>query len=159
DKFHTGLQRGLDYLEIESNGRELARKARVWLEERERNHPTKPLFVWMHILEPHNWTVASGEGRNDNERRQVYDRSLSASDAMLGELMNAFSHRAPARAPIVIVTADHGEGLGEHGHPYHSTDLYDSQTHVPLVIAGPGIKSGRVAETVSLVDLVPTVLE
>jgi arylsulfatase A-like enzyme len=157
--FHTGLQRGLDYLEIESNGHELARKARVWVEERERGHPDKPLFIWMHILEPHNWTVASGEGRNDQERKQFYDRSLSASDAMLGELLNAFSHRAPAKAPIVIVTADHGEGLGEHGHPYHSTDLYDSQTHVPLVMAGPGIKPGHIAETVSLVDLVPTVLE
>ena len=48
----------------------------------------------------------------------------------------------------MIVTADHGEALGEHGQPYHSTDLYNSQIHVPLVIAGPGIRPGRVAETV-----------
>jgi arylsulfatase A-like enzyme len=61
--------------------------------------------------------------------------------------------------PIVIVTADHGESLGEHGHPYHSTDLYDAQIRVPLIIAGPGIPALRVPETVSLTDLVPTVLE
>nr|HEX4318347.1 sulfatase [Kofleriaceae bacterium] len=158
-EFHTGLQRGLEHLEIVPNGPELAKRAREWLEERDRTHPQKPLFLWMHILEPHNWTVASGEGRNDSERRRFYDRSLSQSDAMLGEVLNAFSHRDPGKAPIVIVTADHGEALGEHGHPYHSTDLYDSQTHVPLVIAGPGIPQHRVDETVSLIDLVPTILE
>jgi choline-sulfatase len=61
--------------------------------------------------------------------------------------------------PIVIVTADHGEALGEHGQPFHSTDLYNSQIRVPFVIAGPGIKPQHIAETVSVTDLVPTVLE
>ena len=69
---------------------------------------------------------------------------------MLAEVLTAFAHRAPDRAPIVIVTADHGEALGEHGQPFHSTDLYDSQIRVPLVIAGPGIKPQHVTETVSL---------
>jgi arylsulfatase A-like enzyme len=59
----------------------------------------------------------------------------------------------------VIVTADHGEGLGEHGHPFHSTDLFNSQLRVPLVIAGPSIAHSRVSETVSLTDLAPTVLQ
>jgi len=59
----------------------------------------------------------------------------------------------------VIVTADHGEALGDHGAPYHSTDLYNSNLHVPLVIAGPGIRPQRVPEAVSGTDLVPTVLE
>ena len=160
-EFHTGLQRGLQHLEIEPAGIELAKHAREWIEARDRQPGAHaPLFLWMHILEPHNWTLATGEGRTDDERRRFYDRSLVASDAMLAEILNAFSHRPSGRAPIVIVTADHGEGLGEHGHPYHSTDLYDSQTHVPLVMAGPGIKPGlRISETVSLVDLVPTVME
>ena len=59
----------------------------------------------------------------------------------------------------MIVSADHGEALGEHGQMFHSTDLYDSQIRVPLVIAGPGIKPGHVPETVSLTDLTPTVLD
>ena len=157
--FHTGLDRGLQHLEVEPNGLALARRARAWLDEREK-HPTgRPLFLWMHILEPHNWQSASGEPHNDDDRRKFYDRSLAASDTMLVELLGAFSHRAPDQTPIIIVSADHGEGLGDHGQPYHSTDLYDSQIHVPLVIAGPGIKPGRVEETVSLNDLTPTLLE
>jgi arylsulfatase A-like enzyme len=78
---------------------------------------------------------------------------------MMVELLGAFSARPPEHAPIVIVSADHGEGLGDHGQPYHSTDLYNSQIRVPLVIAGPGIRPGRVTETVSLTDLAPSILD
>ena len=156
---HTGLDRGLEHLEVEPNGLALARRARAWLDEREKHPTNKPLFLWMHILEPHNWVAAYGEPRTDDERRRNYDRALAASDTMLTELLGAFAQRAPERAPIVIVSADHGEGLGDHNQPFHSTDLYDSQTHVPLVIAGPGIRRGRVSETVSLTDLTPTLLD
>ncbi len=159
DAAHRPRSRARAPLEVEPNGLALAHRARAWLEQRE-HHPTnKPLFLWMHILEPHNWVAAYGEPRNDDERRRNYDRALAASDTMLAELLGAFSQRAPDRAPIVIVSADHGEALGDHNQPFHSTDLYDSQTHVPLVIAGPGIRRGRIPETVSLTDLTPTLLD
>jgi arylsulfatase A-like enzyme len=157
--FHTGLERGLSHLEIESSGPALAAKARAWLETREQKPGQPPLFVWMHILEPHNWTQTGGEPRSESDRRTFYDRSLAASDQMVVDVLSAFRHRSPEHNPIVIVTADHGEALGEHGQPYHSTDLYNSQIRVPLVIAGAGIQAGRITETVSLTDLVPTVLE
>src|SRR5262249_47282124 len=92
-------------------------------------------------------------------RNASYDRMLAASDQMVADVLGAFAHRAPERMPIVIVTADHGESLGEHGHPYHSTDLYDAQIRVPLVIAGPGIAAQRIGETVRLTALVPPALE
>ena len=157
----TGLARGLEHLEIEprENGLLLARMARKWLETREASGDHAPLFLWMHLLEPHNWQQTSGEPRNDDERRRYYDRTLAASDRMLGELLQSFANRPADRQPIIIVTADHGEALGDHGQPFHSTDLYDSQIHVPLVIAGPGIAHGRIPETVSLTDLTPTILE
>ncbi|HMG20831.1 MAG TPA: sulfatase [Kofleriaceae bacterium] len=158
--FHTGLERGLGHLEIEPHGPTLAHRARFWLDQRERR-PGAPLFLWMHILEPHNWTIGAGgpEVRGDADRRGAYDRALAASDQMVAEVLDAFARRSPERMPIVIITADHGESLGEHGHPYHSTDLYDAQIRVPLVIGGPGLAARRIPETVSLTDLVPTVLE
>lgn len=159
EDMHTGLARGLEHVEIEPNGLALARRAQVWLEEREKHPGRRPLFLWMHILEPHNWAVANGDPVAEDARRKVYDKTLTLADSMLTELRSSFASRAPDKAPIVIVTADHGEGLGEHGQVYHSTDLYDSQTHVPLVIAGPGIKSQRIQETVSLTELTPSLLE
>ena len=158
-EMHTGLARGLQHLEMEANGLALARRARAWLDERAKRPHDKPLFLWMHILEPHNWAVASGDPIVDDARRKLYDRTLAQSDQMLAELLAPFADVAPDKAPIVIVSADHGEGLGEHGQVFHSTDLYNSQTHVPLVIAGPGVKPQRVTETVSLTDLTPSLLE
>jgi hypothetical protein len=156
----TGLSRGLAHLHIEQNGQRLAKAARAWLDQRERTKPTKPLFLWMHILEPHNWTGGVTEPTTLADRHRMYDRSLTAADGVMREVVGAFTERAPALAPIFVVTADHGEGLGDHGAPYHSTDLYNSQIRVPFVITGPGIKPGnRVAETVSLTDITPTLVE
>ncbi|HET7500890.1 MAG TPA: sulfatase [Kofleriaceae bacterium] len=157
--FHTGLERGLVHLEIEPRGSVLGRSAHGWIDAREQRAGQPPLFVWMHVLEPHNWAQVAGDMRSEADRARSYDRALTASDQAVQEVVSAFARRSPDRMPIVIVTADHGEALGEHGQPYHSTDLYDSQIRVPLVIAGPGIRAGHVPETVSVTDLVPTVLE
>ena len=155
----TGLQRGLEHLVIEPNGRSLGQTARNWLQAREKRPGNRPLFLWMHILEPHNWEIVGGPWHEESERQKLYNRSLEISDAILMDVMSGFSDRAPDKAPIVIVTADHGEALGEHNQPNHSTDLYNSQIRVPLVIAGPGIKPSRVMESVSLTDLVPTIVD
>ena len=157
--FHTGLEHGLEHLEIDHSGLALARKARDWLARRELTHPEQPLFMWMHVLEPHNWTNFGPQAHTEAERTATYDRALAACDTMLKDVLSAFEHRPPDEWPIIVVTADHGEGLGEHGHPYHSTDLYNSQLRVPLVIAGPSIPHATIEETVSLTDLAPTILE
>lgn len=159
EESHTGLSRGLDHLVIEKNGARLAQLAKVWLEEREVKRTSKPLFVYMHVLDPHNWAGSGDPPLDLAIRLRMYDRTLTAADKMIADVVGAFRNRDPAHAPIVIVTADHGEALGDHGEPFHSTDLYNSQIHVPLVIAGPGITTARIPETVSLTDLAPTVLE
>jgi arylsulfatase A-like enzyme len=148
----TGLARGFQHVEIDRSGPGLARRARTYLASRDAHPDGTPLLVWMHILEPRE---AAGTD-NDAER---YDRSLTAADAALGALLAGFANRPPASAPIVIVTSGHGEALGDHRQPTHATDLYDAQIQVPLVVAGPAIHPGRIAETVSLTDLVPTVLD
>ncbi len=159
ERAKTGLQRGLAHVEIDHDGLALSKLASTWLAAREATHPTRPLFVWMHILEPHNWTTLAAEPSDPGDRSRLYDRSLASCDPMLAALLSPFAGRSPDRAPIIIVTADHGEALGDHGSAYHSTDLYNSQTRVPLVIAGPGIPRQRVTETVSLTGLTPTIVE
>ena len=67
---------------------------------------------------------------------------------------------ATSKGGLVIMTADHGESLGEHGEPEHGIFVYDSTLRVPLVIAGPGIRAGqRIPQQVRHVDIAPTVLE
>jgi arylsulfatase A-like enzyme len=158
---HTGLGRGLAHLEVETtnDGTKIAADAKAWLTRRLAGHPTRPLFVWMHLLEPHNWFIGQPEAHNDAERRTTYDRSLAAVDKMIAEVLAPYAAVPADQQPIVVVTADHGEGLGDHGAPFHSSDLYNSQLHVPLIIAGPGISPLRLNEVVSLTDLVPTLVE
>ena len=61
---------------------------------------------------------------------------------------------------LVIVVSDHGEGLGDHGEEWHTYFVYDSTVRVPLILNHPSLSaSKRVPEVVSLVDIVPTVLE
>lgn len=159
EKARTGLSRGLEHLEIERSGAKLAERARTWIEAREKRPDKKPLFVWMHVLEPHNWSGGGSEPADFDLRRKLYDRSLFAADKMVADLLGAFANRIPESAPIVVITADHGEALGDHNEPNHSTDLYNSQIRVPFVVVGPGIRTGHLVETVSLTDLSPTLVE
>jgi arylsulfatase A-like enzyme len=155
-----GINRGIDHLHIDPPGQNLAAAARAWIEERDKAPgPHKPLFVWVHFIEVHNWNGDNPDAKIDEGKRHQYDAVLGQVDRFLGDMLVAFNARPPEQQPIIVVTADHGEGLGDHGASYHSTDLYDSQTHVPLVITGPMIKPRRVAEPVQLVDLAPTLLE
>jgi len=154
-----GINRGLDHLYINESGKALAEAAQHWLEARDAKQPRRPLFMWMHFIEVHNWNGDHPNAHIGDAERKRYDRTLAEVDHYLGMVVSAFADRPPGHGPIFVVTADHGEGLGDHGAPYHSSDLYDSQIHVPLVIAGPGVKPRHVAEPVSLVDLAPTMLD
>ena len=135
------------------NGLALARMPAPGSTAREHADRPKPLFLWMHVLEPHGWQRGRRRAAQRRGAQRIYDRSLAAADALPRRAARRVSHAPARQAPIVIVTADHGEALGDHGQPYHSTDLYDSQIQVPLVIAGPASSPARIPETVSLTDL------
>ncbi|HSF20328.1 MAG TPA: sulfatase [Vicinamibacteria bacterium] len=90
--------------------------------------------------------------------RAHYDAGIAYTDQQLGRLLNKLS--AANVEPLVVLTSDHGEMLGEHGLAGHYT-LYEENLMVPLIIQFPG---GRGAGTVvrrqtSLVDVTPTILD
>ena len=155
-----GINRGLDHLYINESGRTLAEAARAWLEERDSTHPRRPLFMWMHFIEVHNWNGDHPHPQFTDADRKRYDRVLSEVDHYLGTVVTAFAQRPPGEQPIIVITADHGEGLGDHGVPYHSDGMYDSQIHVPA--GHRRARASRPATSTSrssLVDLAPTMLD
>jgi arylsulfatase A-like enzyme len=93
--------------------------------------------------------------------RDAYDDCIAALDEQLGHLFDALRRRDLFRNTLIIVTADHGESLGERGFYGHAMSLYRPEVAVPLLILGPsGVPKGRViGETVSLRDLPATVLD
>jgi len=158
----TGYSRGLQHVTIDPDGDVITGHAVEWLRKRYGAPQQRPAFTWLHFIEPHNWMKRKDGGTvstaKDSKTRR-YDKALSEVDEYLKELVAAIDAIPEARRPILVITSDHGEGLGDHGSPYHSSDLYDTQVHVPLVVVGPGITPHRVAETVSLTDLAPTLLD
>lgn len=87
-----------------------------------------------------------------------YDAAIHAWDQAFGEWMARLEARAPERAPIVCVIADHGEEFVEHGGWNHGETLYAEQLSVPWILRLPGRAPGRVDAPVSLIDVAPTLL-
>jgi tetratricopeptide (TPR) repeat protein len=117
----------------------------------------EPYFLWVHYFDPHQHydPPAPFAVRYPDD---PYQGEIASVDFELGRLLAAVD--GAARKSIVVVVADHGESLGEHGERTHGIFTYRSTLSVPFLIAGPGIPAGRVvAEPVSIVDLAPTLAE
>jgi len=111
-----------------------------------------PAFLLVHYFDVHAYYdpppafAARHPGR-------PYDGEIAYVDHELGRLLEGLRDRDP----WVVVVADHGEGLHEHGEAEHGFLLYQSTLHVPVILAGPGIPAGaRRDQAVSLVDVAPT---
>jgi arylsulfatase A-like enzyme len=91
----------------------------------------------------------------------AYDNGLAAIDDRLGELLDDLRRRGVLERTIVVVTADHGEGFGEHGLFDHGESLYRTEVRVPLLIALPsGEAAGRIVDRfVSLRDIPATIAD
>ncbi|NUN53608.1 MAG: sulfatase, partial [Planctomycetaceae bacterium] len=90
-----------------------------------------------------------------------YDASALYLDRKTGEILDLLEEHGIGRDALLVMTADHGEGLGEHGLVEHRLSLYDNLLHVPLTLRRPGrFEGGKVVErAVSLMDVYPTILE
>jgi tetratricopeptide (TPR) repeat protein len=140
-----GLQRGFevydDDFSVERSATETTDRALTWL----RGGSNAPTFLWVHYFDPHHPYVPD------------YRAEIAMMDAQLGRLVTAF--REHARDAAIIVAADHGEALGDHGEAQHGYLLYQSVMHVPLVIAGPGVAAGTHATPVSTRRVFHTLLD
>ena len=116
-------------------------------------------FSWVHFYDPHA-NYSPPPPFRDEYRERPYDGEIAYTDYQLGRLLEHPRLLAAGEdAPIVMVIADHGESLGEHGERTHAILAYDSTLHVPWITWIPGGPSGRrIAEPVGHVDLMPTVL-
>ena len=145
---------------VERRGDETIAAVTRWLEQRAAaGDEGRPLFVWVHLFDPH----APYEPPAPFDRQfaaQPYDGEIAFSDQQVGALLEAWTRLRKDRQPIVAITGDHGEGLGEHGEPTHGLFIYDSTLRVPLLLAGPHVPAGKVVGgAVSTIDIAPTLLD
>jgi choline-sulfatase len=130
-----------------------------WLESVEKAPPPGPWFTWVHYYDPHAPYEPPGSF-GPRFASSPYDGEIAFVDEQLGRLLAAVAAKGLQGSTVVLVTADHGESLGQHGEDTHGIFIYDSTLRVPWIMAGPEIDAGRVASTVARgIDVAPTLLD
>jgi arylsulfatase A-like enzyme len=108
------------------------------------------------------WPQMIFETATDLGYRRLYYYLLKLVDKAIGRILEALEQSGMADDTIVVFTSDHGDLLGAHGGLIQKwCNAFDEATRVPLLIAGPGVESGRgggIDIPTSHVDLIPTLL-
>jgi arylsulfatase A-like enzyme/Flp pilus assembly protein TadD len=164
-----GLNRGFDFYydhfdfnrlqesnldEMERPGNVVADETLAWLG----NHYQKPFFLWMHLYDPH-YPYQPPAPFSEEYKSHPYDGEIAFADEQVGRLLRFLKEKGLYQHTLIVLSGDHGEGLGEHGERTHGFFIYNSTLHVPLIVHLPeGVKGREVAEPVSTADIMPTLL-
>ena len=159
-------------------------EARKWLAGHD-NPSAVPFFVFIHLFDLHH-PYTEPESFRTQYPGSEYDAELAYTDSMLGEFWQFLKDRGIFSCSLIVLTADHGESLGDHGESTHGYFIYQSTLRVPLIIhwpdehasggtprvrvpgvrdprpggaAVPPIRPSRVDEPVGLIDVAPAILQ
>jgi arylsulfatase A-like enzyme/Flp pilus assembly protein TadD len=156
DNFPENLPERIHWGRVERRGMDVVGRAQKWLTA----HPGGKHFIWVHLYDAHD-PYEPPPPYSQTYKSHLYDGEIAYADSALANFIEYIKRRGWYGNSIVIVVGDHGEGLGEHGEDTHGIFLYDSTTHVPLILKLPdGADSGKVIEgQVRTTDILPTVLD
>jgi len=92
--------------------------------------------------------------------RAAYEYYIGLADAHLARILDALKKNGKYDDTLIVLMADHGDGMGHHGHATKHTSFYDQTTRIPLIVHGKGVdRKGACDDLVSLVDLLPTLVD
>src|SRR6185295_9037111 len=116
-------------------------------------------FLWLHLYEPH-FPYEPPEPFASRYASSLYHGEVAYADSVLGPLLEPLLSAGKSGRTVVILTGDHGEGLGEHGEKTHGIFAYEATLHVPLIVYAPRLLRPRVVRApVRHIDVLPTVLD
>lgn len=141
---------------IERKAEEVNKKVSEWLDQNQNSR----FFVWVHYFDPHA-PYEPPSPFNHQYAGQDYDGEIAYTDHAVGNLMEKFNQLKLTEKTLIIITSDHGEGLGEHNEMTHGIFIYDSTLRVPLIFYNPRLfPEGRIVrDQVGIIDIMPTVLD
>ena len=153
----SGLERAPNLSAVQRSGDVTIAEAVGWLDGRPQD---RPFFLWLHLYDPHD-PYTPPEPYRSRYPGRPYDGEVAYTDALIGQFRRSLEERGLLQTSLVVLTADHGEGLGDHDESSHGFFLYDTTVHVGLIVRRPdGAGAGRVVDAaVSHVDLFPTILD
>ncbi len=140
--------------EIQRNAEETEAEVEKWLPA----NKDKRFFCWVHFYDPHE-PYDPPEPYASTYASNRYDGEIAYMDRSVGKLLAKLEDLKLADRTLVIVTGDHGEGLGEHDETTHAMLLYSTTLRVPLLIKVPGGTQKRIPGIVRHIDVAPTILD
>jgi len=156
DEFDVRGQRFISMGSVQRPADEVVDAALGWLEGR----GDEPFFLWVHLYDPHA-PYEPPEPYRTRFASAPYQGEIAFMDSEVGRLLDGLDASGDGDDTFVVVAGDHGESLGEHGEVQHGFFIYESATHVPLIISTPFEEFGGIErdEVVSLIDVMPTILD
>ncbi len=169
DDFDLGAFENANLGSVQRPGSETIAAALAWLDGRDasgarqtgsRQTEESPFFLWLHLFDAHDPYTPPEPFRSRYPGRP-YDAEVAYTDTLVGGFVDALDERGLLERSVLVITADHGEGLGDHGEAFHGYFVYDSTIHVPLILRPPGtaVAGRRIGQAASHVDIVPTLLD
>jgi arylsulfatase A-like enzyme len=168
---HLGSKENADVKKLDwrvrwqRNAKEVNQVVFKWLDHRKTK---RPFFLMIHYYDPHHpyeapapyYRMYPAGDTEVSKWKASYDGEVTYVDRMFGKLLKKFDKHGLLKNTFFVLTADHGENLGEHNWQGHSQRIHDEAVHVPLIFAGPKIPSGKTfPQLVMNIDLAPTILE
>ncbi|MEO6403129.1 MAG: sulfatase-like hydrolase/transferase [Vicinamibacteria bacterium] len=150
----AGVDRQTPFVVPDRRGEQTVARAVHWID----SQPDQPFFAFVHLYDPH-FPYQPKEPFAARHKDDPYFGEVEAADAALEALLKPILDGPRGADTLVILTSDHGEGLGEHGESTHGIFAYESTLHIPLIARMPGLVNKVVAEPVRHIDIVPTVLD
>lgn len=150
--FNRQDESGMD--RVKRRGAQVVDRALEWLKA----NPRRPFFLWVHLYDAH-YPYTPPEPYASRYAGRLYDGEIAYDDAQVGRLIASLKELGVYENTVLAVTADHGEGLGEHGEKTHGFFVYNSTLHVPLLVKVPGAGAKAIEKEASLVDVMPTMLQ
>jgi len=164
-----GIDRGFDFYDnfpaktdtkerwdrVERRGMEVVEHAEAWFDK----HRTGSHFVWVHLFDPHD-PYEPPPPFSEKYKDHLYDGEIAYADSAVAHWIAFLKKAVVYDNAIIIITGDHGEGLGDHGEETHGLFLYDSTLHIPLILKMPAAaRHGTVIDAqVRTTDILPTIL-
>ena len=165
----TGMNQGFEYYadefevkdkifspeSLQKSSDEVLAEAKEWLTKNKKNK----FFTWIHLFDPHSpYTPPSPY--KERYPSNPYRGEVEYVDNQLGQFIVFLKNEGLYDQTLIIVTSDHGEGLGDHGEKEHGFFLYESTVRVPLILRAPfDFPVKYVVQIVEHVDIVPTILD
>ena len=150
-----GAETRTSFLMPERRGTETVEAAARWIAAQDGG----PVFCFLHLNEPH-FPYQPPEPFASRFPREPYAGEVAAADAALEPLLKPILEAGKGGRTLVVMTADHGESLGEHGEQTHAIFAYEATLRVPLILYAPRLFGSAVVRTpVRHVDVAPTVLD